>query len=321
MNGGHDSDFGRPVAGTRLVASPIGLRLLSAPRAGLEADPGAARLLVRARALGITTFDVGRGAEAARAERILAAAFPRPDESLLVIARRSATDLANGDARSGGIAAPSDLDARLRRSLEESASRLRSLTIGLLVWDRVASGAPGPDPTRSFLDGLVSEGRIGGWAEQVRVSRSLTSEPGASGRGTGVYSGPLSVLERGLLAPLEARAADGPLSFFAEDPLGAGRLDGSRFEQPLADRGPSTPPVGIAELHREFDPVLRLGFLTARGGRTLAQAALQFVLRWPWVSSALVPVPRAERLAEIASVAASAPLDDDEVQRILARPE
>lgn len=307
----------RPVPGTRLRASPIGVRVVPSAQKNPESDSGAARLLVRARALGITTFDVGRGPEAARAERILATAFPEPDESLLILVRRAAADLADGDVGSGRRPAAS-LDARLRRSLDESESRLGSLPVGLLVWDGGGRSPPEPDVTRSLLDALVDDGRVGGWAEQVRDARSVPSGGAPPSPVSNALSGPLSMLDRGLLPPLETRAAVGPLAFFAEDPLGAGRLDGSRFDRPLVDRGPGTPPASLAELHREFDPVLRLGFLTAGRRRTLAQAALQFVLRWPWVASALVPMPPADRLAEITGVASSPPLSDDEVERVLA---
>jgi aryl-alcohol dehydrogenase-like predicted oxidoreductase len=132
-----------------------------------------------------------------------------------------------------------------------------------------------------------------------------------------LYFGSLSPLDRGLLDLLTENAMRTRLGFFAHDPLSRGKLDGTRFARSIADRRPDTPPSSIRELQREFDPVLGLGFLTAEGRRTLAQGTLQFVLRWPWVCSALVPLPAPERLDELVRTESVPPLSDAEVERLL----
>jgi aryl-alcohol dehydrogenase-like predicted oxidoreductase len=74
----------------------------------------------------------------------------------------------------------------------------------------------------------------------------------------------------------------------------------------------------LRQLHRDFDPVLRLGFLTDSRERTLAQASLQFLFHWPWVASVLVPLPSPERLEEFLAASSRPPLTDEEVDRALA---
>jgi len=125
------------------------------------------------------------------------------------------------------------------------------------------------------------------------------------------------VLDHSLLPTLRTLAERATLGFFARDPLAGGRLDGTRFERTVADRGPAARPPSLRELEREFAPVLSLGFLSEGRGRTLAQAALAFVLYWPWVCSAVVPLPRVERLRELADAMSRPPLAEVEIARLL----
>jgi aryl-alcohol dehydrogenase-like predicted oxidoreductase len=73
------------------------------------------------------------------------------------------------------------------------------------------------------------------------------------------------------------------------DPHADGRLNGERLETPFAFAG-ATPgrPADWPTVLEELSPVTRLGFLTAGRQRTLAQAAIQYVLGAPGVSSVLV---------------------------------
>jgi aryl-alcohol dehydrogenase-like predicted oxidoreductase len=133
-----------------------------------------------------------------------------------------------------------------------------------------------------------------------------------------LLSGSFSLLELGLLSPLAERSTQGPIGFFARDPLGSGRLDGSRFDRSLANRRPEAGPVDVGVLRREFAPVLELDFLTEGGRRTLAQASLGFVLRWPWTCATIVPLPSPERLNDLLAADQAPAITDAEADRVLA---
>jgi aryl-alcohol dehydrogenase-like predicted oxidoreductase len=79
---------------------------------------------------------------------------------------------------------------------------------------------------------------------------------------------------------------------------------------------PEARPADMRRLRREFEPVLRLGFLTEGGRRTLAQAALRFVLRWPWVVTCVIPLPPPERFEEILGFGSAPEISDEELARL-----
>jgi aryl-alcohol dehydrogenase-like predicted oxidoreductase len=196
---------------------------------------------------------------------------------------------------------------------------LHPQAVGLLEWHQDPDSSQGLPEVIGALDRLRSEGAIAGWVLHVLQDGSLTgTEPGGVAGRVTLFSGSLSPLNRRLLSPLAERAAGGPTGFIARDPFGGGRLDGTRFAQSAAHRRPDVRPDSVRELQREFDPVLRLGFLTEGRRRTMAQAALQFVLHWPWVCSVVVPIPSPERMDELTLTETTPPLSEREIDRILA---
>ena len=139
---------------------------------------------------------------------------------------------------------------------------------------------------------------------------------GAAGTSPSLVTGSLSLLETDLIPTFESASVGERAGLIAYDPFAGGRLDGSRFAEQSLLPGPATGPVDVRRLHEEFDPVLRLGFLTEGRRRTLGQGALQFVLAWPWVVTTVVPLPSPERFDELLGYAARPPLTEEEMERI-----
>jgi aryl-alcohol dehydrogenase-like predicted oxidoreductase len=309
----------RPVPGTRLRASSLGLTL-SASRLGSPAsDPRTVQLLRNARSLGITTFQLPEGPGARRAERILSAAFPSPDTDLVVLVGRSVSSLAEEGARSAEGETEQTWETRLRQSIEACSARLHPLSVSLVEWRPAAEDGPRLGDAARTLERLRSEGVVAGWVLAVPPGEVLPSQSSNGPHGAvTLFSGAFSPMNASLRAPLAERATAGSVGLFAQDPLDAGRLDGTRFTESVAYRRPEGRPVNVRDLRREFDPVLRLGFLTAGHARTLAQASLRFVLHWPWVCSAVIPLPAPERLDELTRTESTPPLSDAEIARVLA---
>lgn len=308
----------RPVPGTELHASSIGLRIEPrAPGTPLSGRRSVA-LLANARSRGITTLDLGEGAGSFRVERWVREAFPSSDPDLLILVHRSLDVLAEEAAHDRSAPSNGDLEARLRHSLGRSAERLRPHPIGVLLWQPSADAEDPAAEMGPVMERLKAEGAFASWGLSIASvgTRSGTGIP--VGPVPALLSGALSPLDPSLLPSLAERGSHDPFGFFVQDPMGGGRLDGTRFAGSLADRRPDARPVNVRELRREFSPVLRLGFLTEGKHRTLAQASLGFALRWPWVCSALVPLPSPERLEELIRAESTPPLSDAEVDRILA---
>lgn len=307
----------RPVAGTARDSSVLGLYLggpLGPGPSGLEQMVA---LLRAARRRGISSYDLGSGPAAAAAERAISRAFPESDREILVLGRRSLHSL-SGESRSGpGASNPRELGERLRESILESSTRLRPHRVDLVRWSDAGAPRETSELARSTLRELVADRVILGWVEELDGAMLPAGPLDGKAAATPLVAGRLSLLETRLVPILEERSHREPVGFFADDPLAGGRLDGSRFRPDPLGAGPGVAPVRLSELERDARPVLSRAFLTAGTGRTLAQAAVQFATRWPWVTAALLPLPSPERLEELVGSGSVPPLDDTEVERIV----
>jgi aryl-alcohol dehydrogenase-like predicted oxidoreductase len=299
----------RSVPGTERFFSTVTISVDPPAVAPPSADARAVALLRRAREHGVTTFDVAAARFPERAERLIAAAFPSPDPDLEVIVGRSVESLTRERSARGPSETTEDLEAALEESLEQSERRLAPAPASVVEWSLEAEGSSG-DPHGLTALPSVPSGRANLlWA--VRLLSPPSALP-STGRSPALFAGELSLLDREVVPRFSP--ADGKLeaNLIARNPFSDGRLDGSRFAAAAMLAGPGAGPVDLRRLRAEFDPVLALGFLTKTRRRTLAQAALRFVLGWPWVVTSVIPLPTPERFEEILRFESSPPLSDDE---------
>ncbi|MCI4362595.1 MAG: hypothetical protein L3J77_05340 [Thermoplasmata archaeon] len=166
------------------------------------------------------------------------------------------------------------------------ASGVRWPSLSLFVADRSAAAADdspvrGPSVVRLRPVGEDSEAlRSPSQPEEgVRFPDLESAERFASlevRRGAGWVSFPGSLIDARRVANLVGSVRTEGARVLVTNPHADGRLGGpgeSFSSSPLT--GAPTP---LASLERAYAPVLRLGFLTAGGGRTLPQAAVAFVL-------------------------------------------
>jgi len=276
-----------------------------------SADARTVALLRRARERGVTTFDIAEARFPVRAERLLATAFPEADPELFSLIGRSVESLAAERGSSDDPGAGRSMTEIVRSSLERSSRRLAPVRIGVVDWDAGAHGTPEnsdrpvmPPPTPESAPEVIE------WA--TRLSPNATALPPARA----LFSGTFSLLEEGPAPLFDSAVPSAMASLIARNPFADGRLDGTRFASTVALGGPREGPVDLRHLHTEFDPILRLGFLTEGRRRTLAQAALHYVLRWPWVVTCVIPLPAPERFDEILGYGMAPPLSDDELERL-----
>jgi aryl-alcohol dehydrogenase-like predicted oxidoreductase len=305
----------RPIPGTSAISSLLGIVVEPPSTATPAVDRGIVAALQRARERGVTTFDLAHRGPLARAERLIAAAFPDPDPALVFLVGRSwpfPPERRRSVGESPGT--PSDPLRDLEVSLGEDVRRIGRH--GSVLVDFDAGEAP-PERIREavkVLDLHQAQGRISGWSLHRRSEADGTiSDPAMSSAARCVE---LSLLDRSALGALADRASRGPLGVLVRNPFAGGRLDGTRFAATLGERSPSTAPLDVRSLHAEFDPVLRLGFLTRGHRRTLAQAGLLFLFRWPWFATVFVPLPRPERWEEILGAGSAPPLDSTELRAL-----
>ena len=274
---------------------------------GSASNPGIVERLRRARAAGVTTFDVAGSTHPAHAHWLLAEAFPEPDPQLVVILNSTA------DMEEPRAPSAASLPSTVSRTVPAEPTRSPAPFPANSIIVEVEA-----DPARSTRresDSSRTAGTEGPMARRaLRLapdSERLPDTPGVS-----LYSGPLSLLDFRLGQLIEEARRPAPLGFLARDPFSGGRLDGTRFSGSWLERGPAATPSSLRSLAADFEPVLRLGFLTAGRTRTLAQAALQYAAHRPWVMSVLAPLPPSDRLDELLSTFARPALTANEVARI-----
>jgi len=295
--------------------SLLGVTVLPPPVPGPTGDRSAIERLRHVRSRGVTTFDVAGSPDPRWSERLLREAFPDRDEEITVIVGRRTEDLirregSHGPAQNSGDGA----GERLEWTLDESRRRLMPQRLGVVEWTE-----PDLPPTLNARFGPSGGAKPPGSFGCRRLQAGVTVLPIVGGRSPNLslFSGPLSLLDPRLIPTLESGFERGPLAFLAREPFAGGRLDGTRAAGTGVERGPGSGPVRLRDLQEEFGPVLALGFITGPGRRTLAQAAIQFAARWPWTASVLVPLPTADRLAEILDALERPPLSDEELRRVL----
>lgn len=318
----------RALGDTGLQVSEVGFGVwtVSTSMWGVNDDAVRLRLLHKAFDLGITFFDTADVYGDGMGETILTRALgDRRDQ--IVIATKFGYDFYNYPGlQPGQRERPHDWSpAFVRKACEESLKRLGTDHIDLYQLHNPRVDAIRKDDLWAELDALKSEGKI---------------------RMTGVALGPAlkpdRQAEEGVVAVRERKAAPQIIYNMLEQPLGraicpvareenvpvlvrvphaSGLLEG-HFDE-TTEFGPNDhrhfrmhTPEMKALWHRGLRKVEKVDFLTSGGGRTLGQAALQFVMAEPTIASALPNIYDEDQLDEFAAAPDTPRLTDEEIARI-----
>jgi aryl-alcohol dehydrogenase-like predicted oxidoreductase len=291
----------RPYPGAPFELSK--LAMAAAPSDPSVDGSAAVALLRRAWRDGISVFDTVDVPNTSVAEALLARAFPDPDPTIVVLGHDPAVQ-SRGPSPIPTLGLPRG-------------------PIGLMHGE----GPPPPhsQPFRRLVEidagpsggraaGSPNSAAAGGVSELTRVVRCRTEAEAVDAvreRQPCLLAGELSMLRSSVARSAAERAPSGAFGWIARDPFAGGRLDGSWFDRSLPAL-PTSTPRSVRELEAELASVLPFRSLVLRGRRTLAQAALRFVVDLPWVVSVCIPMPRVERWEEIVGFETSAPLDERE---------
>jgi aryl-alcohol dehydrogenase-like predicted oxidoreductase len=303
----------RPVPGANRTFSALTISVDPPAVAPPSADARTVALLRQARDHGVTTFDVADARFPARAERLIATAFPSPDPDVAVIVGRSVESLARERTPRGEPLAAENLGNALEESLGQSRRRLAPARVAVVEWRPDIDGSSGDISATGAPPPAGAEAKDLLWA--VYLSSPPTALP-RTGRTPSLFTGELSLLDREVVPLFDPAIGTTDAGLIVRNPFADGRLDGSRFAATGMLAGPRAGPVELRRFQAEFDSVLALGFLTKDRRRTLAQAALRFVLDFPWVATSVIPLPTPERFEEILSFGASPPLSEDELAKL-----
>src|SRR3989442_5329422 len=230
-----------------------------------------------------------------------------------LVGRRDDVHLATkvgGDFYHGGVRMNFD-DGYIAFALERSLKRLRTDHVDVYQLHNPPAELMGDPATYEVLDALKAEHKIEHYGGSVHepAEAVLCLEAGAPE----VLQIPFSLFRQEGIDELFDEGRKANVGIIAREPLGNGFLSGKiRADAPFPAGGirhhwPASMVAGRAGAAE------RLSFL-ARADRTMAQAALQFVLSFPAVS---VTIPGAKTVAQIeenAAASGATPLTADEVR-------
>ena len=305
--------------GLQLSAVGFGLWTVSTSWWGAEDDQRGIDLLRRAYDLGVTFFDTADTYGNGKGETLLADALGHVRDKIVIATKFGYDFYKYGERREGQRELPQDFSPDyVRFALEQSLQRLRTDYIDIYQLHNPRLWAIESDELFATLEELKRQGKIRhygitlgpaiGWeAEGVAAMRQ---------RPIGVLQMIYNMLEQVPGRRFLAVAGKQDVGVLVRVPHSSGLLEGKFTAEttfPPTDHRSHRPREWLTDGLKKLE---QLTFLTDGTGRTIGQAAIQFILSSRPVVSVLPNIYDAEQLQEFAKASDTAPLSDEELARI-----
>lgn len=315
----------RKLQGTNLTVSEVGFGVWTVGTTwwGVKDRAAGIALLRRAFDLGITFFDTADTYASGEAETILQEALGDVRDRI-VVGSKFGYDIYKHPDRPGQQERPHDWSpAYLRKALENSLRRLGTDRIDFYQLHNPRIDAIQRDDLWDELEKARQEGLIGAYG--VALGPAFDLRQAGEGIDSIVRRGAppqiiYNLLEQEIGAQIFPVAREHGISVVARVPHASGLLDGTvrhdtQFE-PNDHRNwrLTTNARRKAWLEDGLVKVDQIGFLLE--GRTIGQAAIQFILHEPSMASVLPNIYDLAGLEEFAAASEVAPLNDDDFARV-----
>ena len=292
--------------------SEIGVQLTASPPVTPHASSGTPLSIVRTAALaGVTLFDLTELASPDWGEAALGAALGTGGPYWAVVRI--------GPHRPGAARfSPLDPD-RLRRELRGAVDGIQRRLGGVVrpFGQLFEPSAEELEIAVPELETFVEQGPLVGWGIRGAGSRTVLERlPELARRGCLSLGVEANLLDHAGAWALAGRLPGPEMSLLVYDPFAAGRLDGSFLEPNAESPAPGGSAPTWEDVRARMAPVLRLGFLTRDGRRTLPDAALKFLLRPKFVGAVVVPLSGPVRQRERFDLDRVPDLTDDEIAEL-----
>ena len=315
----------RSLAGSNLKISDVGFGLwtLSTGWWGTFTDEEAVKLLRLGADLGITLFDAADTYGNGRSEELIAKAFPGTERSRIVIATKVGYDFVNyGGERRGQREIPQDFSpAGIRAAVESALKRLKTDHIDILQLHNIRGEQVEDDALWEIMEDLRSEGKFrhGGVALGPAIGWLGEGASVIARRKPEVLQHIYNILEQhpGSTLHKTAELTGAPTRFLIRVPHSSGMLEGKYTAEtvfPPNDHRNHRPRSWLLNGVKKVD---QLRFLE-RSGRTLGQAAIQWLLADPLTLSVLPNIYDEEQLKEFTGSSGSPALEQTDMERIRA---
>jgi aryl-alcohol dehydrogenase-like predicted oxidoreductase len=313
----------RTLPGTEIAVSEVGFGMWTVSTGwwGNYSDSDAIGLMRQALDLGITLFDAADTYGNGRSENLLRQAFSPSDREKIVIATKVGYDfLQHGNERHGQREIPQDFTPQaIRNATEAALARLGTDRIDILQLHNIRMDQVEDDLVWEALEDLRCSGKIRcygvalgpaiGWlAEGVLAIRR---------RNPAVLQHIYNILEQhpGATIQEEAGKNESQTRFLIRVPHSSGMLEGKYTEDTVFPPNDHRNHRPRSWLLNGIKKVEQLRFLE-RKDRTLAQAALLWLLNNKQVASTLPNIYDLAQMKEFATAPDAPPLMPEELERI-----
>jgi len=305
--------------GIRVSAVGFGLWTISTTWWGIEDESHGLDLLRQAYDLGITFFDTADTYGNGKGETMLAEALG-PVRQHIVIATKFGYDFyRHGEKRTGQRELPQDFSpSYVRFAVEESLRRLRTDYIDIYQLHNPRMWAIDSDELFATLEDLKSEGKIRAYGAALGPAIGWEGEGLAAmrRRHVGTLQIIYNMLEQDPGRRLLATAEEEGVGVLVRVPHSSGLLEGKFTPEtvfPPTDHRSHRPREWLTDGLKKLE---KLTFLTEGTGRTMGQAAIQFILASPAAASVLPNIYDAGQLREFAEAPDTPPLTQEELDRV-----
>ncbi len=311
----------RTLGDTGIEVSTVGFGLWTVSTGwwGIDDEQHGLTLLRRAYDSGVTFFDTADTYGQGKGETMLADALGSVRERIIIATKFGYDFYNHSNERDGHKELPQDFSPRhVRFAVEESLKRLRTDYIDVYQVHNPRMWAVRSDELFAALEDLKAEGKVRCYGAALGPAIGWEPEGLAliNDRKIATLQIIHNMLEqdpgRSLIAVAQAR----DVSAFVRVPHSSGLLEGKYTADTTfspSDHRSHRPREWLSEGLQKLE---KLTFLTEGTGRTIGQAAIQFVLSSPAVASVLPNVYDFEQLAEFVAAPETPPLGDAELRRI-----
>jgi aryl-alcohol dehydrogenase-like predicted oxidoreductase len=306
-------------SGIEVSVVGFGLWTISTGWWGVDDEQRSLDLLRQAYDAGVTFFDTADTYGQGKGETMLADALGDIRDRI-VIATKVGYDFYNHSGeRDGHKELPQDFSPKhIRFALEQSLRRLRTDYIDVYQIHNPRLSAVRSDELFATLEKLKAEGKIRCYGAALGPANGWEPEGLALLREREIATLQIiyNMLEQDPGRSLIAAAEQMGARVFVRVPHSSGLLEGNYTAEttfPPSDHRSHRPREWLTEGLQKLE---KLGFLTEGTGRTIGQAAIQFVLNSSAVASVLPNIYDAEQLEEFTTASDTPALTYDEMASI-----
>jgi aryl-alcohol dehydrogenase-like predicted oxidoreductase len=305
--------------GIRVSAVGFGLWTVSTGWWGIDDERHGLELLRNAYDAGVTFFDTADTYGQGKGETMIADALGDVRDRIVIATKFGYDFYNNSNERDGHKELPQDFSPKhIRFAVEQSLKRLQTDYIDVYQMHNPRMWAVQSDELFDTLDQLKAEGKIRSYGAALGPAIGWESEGLAVIRDREISTLQIihNMLEQDPGRSLIGAAAERGVGVLVRVPHSSGLLEGKYTAEttfPASDHRSHRPREWLTEGLTKLE---KLTFLTEAAGRTIGQAAIQWLLAAPTVSSVLPNIYDADQLAEFVAASETAPLTADELARV-----